>query len=401
MAKKQTFVVGSTNPVTESRTDAQLNTAWNQYEVLKAGELDGVLNAMSAQTLIDSEEITNALDVYNITPDPTDNTQLKQLLTQMDNKIDQITSGGEIIGSFWYGKTTPNYTVPAPTDIGQTYVDFTTLNHYISNDGSTWTLNGTLTLPALQDAIVLVTSKFWDIIEQQDQYGGRAIYSQDLSQWIFYPTIISIDLSNYVNTTGPQTIPGTATKTFQVNGNGTGINIQSDTIDDNVTPGADQFSDYIDLRDKNGVRCGRIYLRKKTNGENAIGIQAWKGGNNYVIEVDSAGLTRSQTQATTSNSTAIATTEFVKNYSMGKTHWGGSQTISSGFTATKPGYVYATMTGGDMNLSLSISGQLVAGASTSHVGSVRSGLNVVKTGDVVTFSGNGTVKAYFVPCANY
>ena len=205
MAKKQTFVVGSTNPVTQSRTDAQLNTAWNQFEVLKAGELDGVLNAMSAQTKIDSEEITNALDVYSITPDPNDNTQLKQLLTQMDNKIDQVVSGGEIIGSFWYGKTTSGFTVPAPTQVGQTYIDFTTLDHYISNDGSTWTLNGTLTLPALQDAIVLITSKFWDIVEQQDQYGGRAIWSHDLSQWIYYPTIINLagyartDMDNLTN----------------------------------------------------------------------------------------------------------------------------------------------------------------------------------------------------------
>lgn len=198
MAKKQTFVVGSTNAVTQSLTDAQLNTAWNQFEVLKAGELDGVLNAMSEQTAINADEITNALDVYNITPDPTDNTQLKQLLTQMDNKIDQAISGGEIIGSFWYGQTTPGFTVPAPTMIGQTYIDFTTLNHYISNDGSTWTLNGTLTLPSTQDAIVLITAKFWDIIEQQNQYGGRAIYSQDLTQWIYYPTII--DLSGYAHT---------------------------------------------------------------------------------------------------------------------------------------------------------------------------------------------------------
>lgn len=203
MAKKQTFVVGSTNPVTQSRTDAELNTAWNQFEVLKAGELDGVLNAMSAQTKIDSEEITNALDVYNITPNPNDNTQLKQVLTQMDNKIDQVVSGGEIIGSFWYGKTTAGFTVPAPTQIGQTYLDFTTLEHYISNDGSTWTLNGTLTLPALQDAIVLITSKFWDIIEQQNQYGGRAIWSYDLSQWIYYPTIISVDFSQIYNAIYP------------------------------------------------------------------------------------------------------------------------------------------------------------------------------------------------------
>ena len=206
MAKKQTFVVGSTNPVTESRTDAQLNTAWNQFEVLKAGELDGVLNAMSAQTKIDSEEITNALDVYNVTPDPTDNTQLKQVLTTMDNKINQVSAGDTIIGSFWFGKTTAGFTVPAPTEIGQNYIDFTTLEYYVSNDGSTWTLDGTLTLLTLQNSVVLITSKFWDIIEQQDQYGGRAIWSPQMSSWTYFPNIITIDLSSYVTTTALATI---------------------------------------------------------------------------------------------------------------------------------------------------------------------------------------------------
>lgn len=206
MAKKQTFVVGSSNPITESLSDAQLNQGWNQYEVLHSGTLDGVFNAISKQSQINADEITNALDVYSLTPDPDDNTQLKQVLTTMDNKINQVVSGGEIIGSFWFGKTTSGFTVPAPTIIGQTYIDFTTLDHYISNDGSTWTYNGTLTLPALQDAIVLVTSKFWDIPEQTNQYGGRAIYSLDLSQWVYYPTVI--DLSGYVTQDTAQTISG-------------------------------------------------------------------------------------------------------------------------------------------------------------------------------------------------
>ena len=115
MAKKQTFVVGSTNPITESLTDTQLNNAWDQFEVLDAETLDGVFKAVSTQSQINSEEITNALDVYSITPDPTDNTQLKQVLTTMDDKINQVSNGDTIIGSFWFGKTTAGFTVPAPT----------------------------------------------------------------------------------------------------------------------------------------------------------------------------------------------------------------------------------------------------------------------------------------------
>lgn len=206
MAKKQTFVVGSTNPITASKTDAQLNVGWDQFEVLNAEDLDGVFNAVSAQSQINSEEITNALDVYNVTPDPTDNTQLKQILTTMDNKIDQVSSGDTIIASFWFGKTTAGFTVPAPTEIGQNYIDFTTLDYYVSNDGSTWTLDGTLTLLTLQNSVVLITSKFWDIVEQQDQYGGRAIWSPQMNSWTYFPNIVSIDLSNYVTTTALATI---------------------------------------------------------------------------------------------------------------------------------------------------------------------------------------------------
>lgn len=206
MAKKQTFVVGSTNPITASKTDAQLNVGWDQFEVLNAEDLDGVFNAVSAQSQINSEEITNALDVYNMTPDPTDNTQLKQILTTMDNKIDQVSSGDTIIASFWFGKTTANFSVPAPTEIGQNYIDFTTLEYYVSNDGSTWTLDGTLTLLTLQNSVVLITSKFWDIVEQQDQYGGRAIWSPQMNSWTYFPNIVSIDLSNYVTTTALATM---------------------------------------------------------------------------------------------------------------------------------------------------------------------------------------------------
>ena len=206
MAKKQTFVVGSTNPITASKTDAQLNVGWDQFEVLNAEDLDGVFNAVSAQSQINSEEITNALDVYNVTPDPTDNTQLKQVLTTMDDKINQVSSGDTIIGSFWFGKTTAGFTVPAPTEIGQNYIDFTTLDYYVSNDGSTWTLDGTLTLLTLQNSVVLITSKFWDIVEQQDQYGGRAIWSPQMNSWTYFPNIVSIDLSNYVTTTALATI---------------------------------------------------------------------------------------------------------------------------------------------------------------------------------------------------
>ena len=63
MAKRQNFVVGSTNPVTATKTQAQLNNGWNKYEVLKAGDLDGVFNAVSDYSNDSSQEIWNAIRI--------------------------------------------------------------------------------------------------------------------------------------------------------------------------------------------------------------------------------------------------------------------------------------------------------------------------------------------------
>ena len=301
MAKKQTFVVGSSNPITESLSDAQLNQGWNQFEVLKAGTLDGVLKAISDQSQINADEITNALDVYSLTPDPTDNTQLKQVLTTMDNKINQVVSGGEIIGSFWFGKTTAGFTVPAPTIIGQTYIDFTTLNYYVSNDGSTWTLDGTLTLPALQDAIVLITSKFWDIAEQTNQYGGRAIYSHDLSSWTYYPTVI--DLSGYVTKTTAQTISGT--KTFSAN------LIKKQNLNDDITNTAsiDQSQEIV-FTDRNGTTTAYLKQEHK-NAVNALrlGIRVPNGNDFSVFNVlaQSGGYAYATAPASSTNGSVVIT----------------------------------------------------------------------------------------------
>ena len=61
MAKRQNFVVGSTNPVTITKTQSELNNGWNKYQVLKAGDLDGVFNAVSDYSNDSSNEIANAI----------------------------------------------------------------------------------------------------------------------------------------------------------------------------------------------------------------------------------------------------------------------------------------------------------------------------------------------------
>ena len=63
MAKKQDFVVGSTNPNTNTWTTAELNNGWNKYQVLKSGDLDGVFNAVSDYSNDSSQEIWNAISI--------------------------------------------------------------------------------------------------------------------------------------------------------------------------------------------------------------------------------------------------------------------------------------------------------------------------------------------------
>lgn len=63
MAKKQNFIVGSTNPNTNTWTSSQLNNGWNKYQVLKSGDLDGVFNAVSDYSNDSSQEIWNAIRI--------------------------------------------------------------------------------------------------------------------------------------------------------------------------------------------------------------------------------------------------------------------------------------------------------------------------------------------------
>ena len=81
--KEQTWVIGSLNPNTESKTDLQANNAWNPLEVLKAGDLDGMLKKDSEQLKIVSDEISNFITATGTTLDPTDSTQLATAINKI------------------------------------------------------------------------------------------------------------------------------------------------------------------------------------------------------------------------------------------------------------------------------------------------------------------------------
>lgn len=115
--------------------------------------------------------------------------QVTEVKDGLEDKIDQAATSGKIIGSFWFGKTKAATTVPAPTIIGQNYYDFTTGNWYETTDGATWTLGGTITPPTGIDAQILITSLFWDIIEMENQHGGKGFWSHTDSTWSYFPNI--------------------------------------------------------------------------------------------------------------------------------------------------------------------------------------------------------------------
>jgi len=126
---------------------------------------------------------------------------------------ERAATSGVTKGSYWFGKTLAGSSVPAPTTTGQTYIDFTTLNTYISNDGITWTQSGTFVPPVGIDFTILITSKFWDITEQAGQQGGEAKYSHTDDAWTYWPKIISF---NDAALTGVSTCP-TPTSNSPVN----------------------------------------------------------------------------------------------------------------------------------------------------------------------------------------
>lgn len=168
MAKRQNFVVGSTNPNTQTQTVTELNNAWDMFAVLRSGKLDGVFNAVSDYSNDASNEIANA--ILSITgSEPTGNSQdeLAGALAQMRSDIEttSLTFKGYvgtsapstndyvlIEGNIWINSATMPITFPiAASDIkqwngsawvnyGSTYTpaDFDFFRNTEDNEGYYW-----------------------------------------------------------------------------------------------------------------------------------------------------------------------------------------------------------------------------------------------------------------------
>lgn len=122
---------------------------------------------------------------------PTD-ANLHQIADAIVYLTERAATSGVTKGSYWFGKTTTNFTVPNPTLPEQNYIDFTTLNTYSAkSDLSGWVQTGTFVPPVGIDFTILITSKFWDIPEQDGQQGGWAQYNHTDDEWSWWPKIIS------------------------------------------------------------------------------------------------------------------------------------------------------------------------------------------------------------------
>lgn len=185
MAKRQNFVVGSTNPNTQSRTDAQLNNGWNQFEVLRSGVLDGVFNAVSDYSNDSSNEIANAIQsITGSQPTGQNQSELAGALNQMRQDIESssLTFKGYI------SDTAPSSSTYALLE-GNLWIDSATLPTTFPVaassikvwDGTAWV--------AQSDSYTVANFDFWRNVNDNEGYywfGGQwVVMSTDMSTTYF------------------------------------------------------------------------------------------------------------------------------------------------------------------------------------------------------------------------
>lgn len=143
-------------------------------------------------------------------------TQAEQ--TELENKIDLAANSGRMITAqgFWYAKMYAATVVPSAED-GTNYADFSQVDGqgnpiivtYNRVNGA-WVQDETITPPADYDGYVPITSKIWDIAEQDGQQGGRILWNHTSKEFTPYPQIVSFDS---IEITGDSTVEMPATPT--------------------------------------------------------------------------------------------------------------------------------------------------------------------------------------------
>lgn len=179
--------------------------------------LENEADIMAAITALQLEKASKDGDFATaITDENLGITQAEQ--TELEEKIDLAANSGRMITAqgFWYAKMYSETVVPSAED-GTNYADFSQVDGegnpiivtYNRVSGA-WVQDQTITPPADYDGYVPITSKIWDIAEQDGQQGGRILWNHTSKEFTPYPQIVSFDS---IEITGDSTVEMPATPT--------------------------------------------------------------------------------------------------------------------------------------------------------------------------------------------
>ena len=138
--------------------------------------------------------INNGYDIAVPVTNSADTLALKSEVDDAANSGTQLTEKG-----VWYAKMYAATVAPSAED-GTNYADFSQTDGqgnpiivtYNRVNGA-WVQDQTITPPADYNGYVTVTSKIWDIVEQDGQQGGSVLWSFNQKTFTPYPKIISFE----------------------------------------------------------------------------------------------------------------------------------------------------------------------------------------------------------------
>ena len=120
------------------------------------------------------------------------------LATKAD--VDLAANSGRMITAqgVWYAKMYAA-TVPPAAEDGTNYADFSQVDGQgnpiivtYNRVSGAWVQDQTITPPAEYDGYVPITSKIWDIAEQENQQGGRVMWNHQSKEFTPYPLIVDV-----------------------------------------------------------------------------------------------------------------------------------------------------------------------------------------------------------------
>lgn len=258
-------ISGGLNGVTFFKADAQGNTTQiaslsdSQFVPAADNTLDIGTNVRKVERIYVGK-VNNGYDIDVPVTNASDSLALK-------SQVDLAATSGVMITNqgVWYAKMETATTPPASAEVeGRNYADFSQVDGdnnpiiviYTYTSGA-WTQTEIVTPPEY-DGYVPVTSKIWDIPEQEGQQGGKVLWNHTSKEFTPYPTIVSYDGVTITNSTfsGSATLSGTSTVTMPENPGGTQI------VNKNYVDGA--IKDPTITITQGGVTKGSFTLNQST-----------------------------------------------------------------------------------------------------------------------------------------